>query len=73
MRKTAKFYFVFVLTGITLISAPEVQAVPYPFSDDFEAGIVNWSAGGQWGLIESPCLDGGFAVTDSPFGTYPDN
>ena len=73
MKKILGLPISFMILGLFLISAGTVEAAPYPFSDDFEGGLGNWVAGGQWGLTESNCLDGNFAVTDSPGGNYPDN
>ena len=73
MKKILGLPIGFMILGIFLISMGKVEAVPYPFIDDFESGLGNWSAGGQWGLTDSNCLDGNFAVTDSPSGDYPDN
>ena len=73
MKKILGLPIGFMILGVLLISAGKVEAVPYPFFDDFESGLGNWVAGGQWGLTDSTCLGGDFAVTDSPGGNYPDN
>ena len=73
MKKAFGLWIGIMVVGVFLISAAKVEAAPYPFFDDFESGLSNWSAGGEWGLIESLCLDGSWAVTDSPSGNYPDN
>jgi hypothetical protein len=61
------FYLLLFLPSLPL------SAAPYPVSDDLEAGLVNWTPGGLWGLTESACHNGEFAVTDSPGGNYPDS
>jgi hypothetical protein len=73
MKKLLGLPISLMVLGLFLISVGKVEAVPYPFFDDFESGLVNWTAGGQWALTESSCLDGDFAVTDSPGVNYPDN
>lgn len=73
MRKLLGLPISFLVLGLFLINVGKLEAAPYPFFDDFENGLGNWVAGGQWGLTDSNCLDGNFAVTDSPDVLYPDN
>ena len=48
--------------------------LPYPFSDDFEAGLDNWSVSGvDWRLIDTTSVSGTFSITDSPDENYPSN
>ncbi len=73
MKKILGLPISIMILGMFLISAGKLEAAPYPFYDDFESGLFNWSAEGQWGLTDSSCLDGDFAVTDSPGVNYPAN
>jgi hypothetical protein len=51
-----------------------VSTLPYPFFDDFEAGLENWSISGEdWTRINTEVLGGNYVITDSPDGNYPSN
>ena len=58
------------------VAIRELQAtplLPYPFSEDFENGLDNWSASGlDWGLVQSTVRGGIYSITDSPGGNYLD-
>ena len=43
---------------------------PPPFSDGFEAGLLNWNLTGTWGLTTNGAHTGGGALADSPVGDY---
>jgi hypothetical protein len=43
---------------------------PAPFSEGFEAGLLNWNRTGSWGLTTNGTYSGNYALTDSPVGDY---
>ncbi len=45
----------------------------YPFFDNFESGLGNWSAGGTWGLTTVRYASATRSVTDSPGAFYTNN
>ena len=45
----------------------------YPFYDDAEAGMVNWTVIGTWGRTNAMARVGDHSFTDSPGGTYGNN
>ncbi len=48
----------------------QLWAAPYPFADDFEAGIGNWVTNGTWGLTTAAAVSPSHAVADSPSAFY---
>ena len=61
-----------VLCGIALLTVAwgHVEAVGYPFSDDFEGGLGNWSAEAPWGATTAYYASPVYSATDSPSTLY---
>lgn len=53
-----------------LAGAPLAAAAPYPFFDDFEGGLSQWSAAAPWGLTTASYSSPAYSVTDSPSSLY---
>src|SRR5664280_1089220 len=60
-------FLVSVLMAVTPLRAA------FPFFDDFEGGLGNWSATGTWGLTTGRFASPSHAVTDSPDVFYTNN
>ena len=58
-----------VLVLITGFSAP-AEAADYPFSDDFESGLANWTADAPWGETTAFYASPVYSATDSPSTFY---
>ncbi|RLA17022.1 MAG: hypothetical protein DRQ56_09805, partial [Gammaproteobacteria bacterium] len=59
---------------IVLVAASTLFGIPafaaYPFADDFESGLGNWSVEGPWGTTTSFYASPVYSVTDSPSTFY---
>ena len=64
------------LLGITislLAFCGGAPAAPYPFSDGFEGGLLNWSATGDWSATPVVAHSGQLCATDSHGSFYQNN
>ncbi|MCD4749853.1 MAG: immune inhibitor A, partial [Thermoanaerobaculales bacterium] len=48
-------------------------ANPYPFSEDFEGSLDNWTTTGSWGTTDTDQHGGTYSLTDSPSTVYPNS
>ncbi len=60
----------FALSGFCTLGPP---AIGYPLSDNFERGLVQWSAQSPWGLTTARYASPTHAATDSPGAFYNNN
>jgi hypothetical protein len=54
------------------ISEKDTASTVFPFFDNFENGLANWSVSGRdWALIDTDYRSASHSITDSPSGVYP--
>lgn len=74
--RRAYYYRVFVVdtTGARSSGSNEVSGttlgVGFPFSDDFEGGLVNWDLDAPWALTTESAHSADHSLTDSPNTLY---
>ncbi len=66
-----KIFTLFTLTFLVFAGVSTGQTVE--FSDDFEAGVDNWTLTGTWGTTTEQANGGSNSLTDSPGGLYAAN
>ncbi len=75
-RHTASSALSIVVSLILALAAwGVVEAVGYPFADDFEGGLGNWTAEAPWGATTAFYSSPAHSATDSPstlYGTWVD-
>jgi len=60
-----------VLVLAAVVAFPlAARGAPYPFADDFESGLAQWTAQGSWGLTADESHSPSHAATDSPGVLY---
>lgn len=60
----------FVTLTVFMGFPARVEAVGYPFSEDFESGLTDWSAAAPWGTTTAFYSSASHSVTDSPGALY---
>ena len=67
------FRIIPLLTIVAILACGTARAVSYPFADDFESGVANWSTNGLWGLTSGDAHSPSESATDSPGRFYTNN
>ena len=55
---------------VALVMAGTLRGAPFPFADDFESGLLNWTTNGLWGRTTNGFASPVHAATDTPGSFY---